>query len=482
MPIDSKHPDYVKQAPAWKMMRDLAGGQRAVHAAAEAYLPRLTEEADKPYEARLKRTPFYNATWRTIEALVGMLFRKAPSIEASAAIEAMLKDVTKSGKPIDMFMQECALEEETVGRVGVLTDYPSVSTAGMTVQQAESMNVRPHLAMYRAEDIINWSWSWINNRNTLSLVVLEEKAIVGGDVFSPTYEDRWRVLDLFEYISGLHAYRQCVYRKDKATGEFIIVEGSERFPLMAGQPLKEIPFEVFGDGLPPLEDLGHINVSHYQSSADLEHGAHMTALPQPWATGVTEQFHPQTGQPIAQKFHIGGGHLWTFADPNSKVGMLEYTGQGLGALEGRIAAKEQQMAVLGARMLEAQKSGVEAAETAGIHRSGEQSALQAQAARLSLGFSRVLSWFEQWAGGPGDVVVTVNQDFMPANLTAQDVTALVGAWQAGAISKEALFLKFQKGGVVGDGTDYETEETKIESAPPTLPAATAPANDDTELA
>jgi hypothetical protein len=482
MPIDSKHPDYTKQAPAWQMMRDLAGGQRSIHAAAEAYLPRLTEEAGKPYEARLKRTPFYNATWRTIEALVGMLFRKAPKITASQAITLMLTDVTKSGKPIDLFMQECALEEETVGRVGVLTDYPATSTAGMTRGQAENMNIRPHLAMYRAEDIINWSWSWINNRNTLSLVVLEEKAIVGGDQFAPAYEDRWRVLDLFEYVPGLHGYRQRVYRKDKATGNFILVEGSERFPLMNNAPLKEIPFEVFGDGLPPLEDLGHINVSHYQSSADLEHGAHMTALPQPYATGLSDEFDPLTGQKITRTFHIGGGNLWTFADPNSKIGMLEYAGQGLGALENRIASKEQQMAVLGARMLEAQKSGVESAEAAGIHRSGEQSALQAQAQRLSLGFSRVLSWFEQWAGGPGGVVVEVNQDFMPANLSGDQLTALVAAWQNGAISKEALFQKLQKGGVIGDGTDFETEETKIESAPPTLPAATENTNDAEDFA
>jgi hypothetical protein len=477
MPIDTKHPEYVKQAPAWKMMRDLAGGQRAVHAAAEAYLPRLTEEGDKPYAARLARTPFYNATWRTIEALVGMLFRKAPAIEHSPAITEMLKDVTKGGKPFDLFAEEVAIEYETVFKVGVLTDYPATSTAGMSVKQAESLNVRPHLAMYKAEDIINWGWSWINNRNTLSLVVLEESAIVGGDVFSPTYETRWRVLDLFS-IEGVHVYRQRVYRKDKATAEFILMD--ERVPLMNGAPMKEITFEIFGDGLPPLEDLGHINVSHFQSTADLEHGAHMTALPQPWATGLSDSFDPITGQKVTQTFHIGGGNLWTFADPSSQVGMLEYSGQGLGALENRLTSKEKQMAVLGARMIEAQKSGVESAETAGIHRSGEQSTLQAQAARLSLGFSRVLSWFEQWAGGPGNVVVNLNRDFMPANLSAQDVTALVQAWQAGAISKEALFLKFQKGGVVGDGTDFETEETKIESAPPVLLAAPAPDANNTD--
>lgn len=481
--IDTKHPDYVKQQPAWEMMRDLVAGQRAIHSKAEKYLPRLVDESDKAYEARKGRALFFNATHRTIEALVGMLFRKAPEIEHDARIESMLLDVTKSGQPVDLFAYEVALELQTVYKVGVLTDYPATSTEGMNLKQAEEANIRPHVAMYRAEDIINWRYSWINGRNQMSLVVLAEREIVGGDEFAPLYEDRWRVLDMAPVAmkdaqgnptgEARWVYRQRVYRKDKGTGEFVIVDGSERAPMMGGQYLTEIPFEVFGDGIPPLEDLGHVNLSHYLSTADLEHGAHQTALPQAWASGVERQIDPITGHPRNVKMYIGGGDLWMFPG-QAQVGMLEYTGQGLSALENRLAAKEKQMAVLGARMLEQQKSGVESAEAAGIHRSGEQSTLQAQAARLSLGMSRVLSWFEKWAGGPGAVKFEINRDFMPVGLDAQAITALVGAWQAGAISKEALFLKLQKGGVVSDATNFEDEETKIDTAPPMTMQGAAP--------
>lgn len=478
MPIDTKHPEYTKLAPAWRMMRDLAGGQRKIHEGRTLYLPALTEEPQASYDARLARTPFYNATWRTIEALVGMLFRKAPEIECAPGTVSLLADVTKSGMPFELFADAVATEYETVGKVGILTDYPQVPNAGapnLTKKVAEANNLTPNLAQYPAESIINWRHEWIGGRSQLAMVVLQEEAPKPGrDKYAHDTVPQWRELELVQ-VDGALAYRVTVWQKGQDKLDKIV--SGPIFPTMDGATLSEIPFEIIGDGLPPLEDMGHINVSHFQSTADLEHGAHMTALPQPWATGIQPEFDPVTGQKIVQQFHIGGGNLWTFADANSQVGMLEYSGQGLGALENRLASKEQQMAVLGARMLEQQKRGVESGEAAGIHRSGEQSSLQAQSARLSHGFSRVLSWFEQWAGGPGGVVVNLNRDFVPVNLSAQDVTALVAAWQAGAISKEALFLKFQKGGVVGDGTDFETEEEKISNAPPALPAATAPGSD-----
>ena len=481
--VDTKHREYLLQIDAWNMMRDLAGGQRRIHAAGEKYLPHLTGESDEAYRARKGRAVFFNATWRTIEALAGMMFRKAPTVEHSQAITSMLDDVTKTGQPFDLFAEELALEVNTVHKAAVLVDHPPMPEGAITVAAAQALNLRPNMVLYQAEDFINWAYEWIDNRRVLSLAVLQETAVTGGDAFLPTTEPRWRVLDLAPVTVGegdaartIRAYRQRVFRKVKE--EFFLVEGSEVYPRMGGAYMTEIPLEVFGDGLPPLEDLGHVNLSHYQSTADLEHGAHLTALPQPYATGVTPEIGPN-GQPKPVTFHIGGGDLWMLPDPGAKFGMLEYTGQGLGALENRLAAKEKQMAVLGARMLEQQKSGVEAAETAAIHRSGEQSTLQAMAARLSLGLTRVLRWFEKWAGGDGTATVDLNRDFIPASLSAQDITALVGAWQNGALSPQELFEKFQKGGIIHDGKTYEEHEAQKSTAAPALSAPATAATVDT---
>ncbi|MFX5760945.1 DUF4055 domain-containing protein, partial [Acinetobacter baumannii] len=83
---------------------------------------------------------------------------------------------------------------------------------------------------------------------------------------------------------------------------------------------------------------------------------------------------------------------------DAKAYFLEFEGQGLDALEKNLSRKENQMAILGARLLEAPQKGVEAAETAGIHRAGENSVLASVAQTLSEGLEKALELFILWAG------------------------------------------------------------------------------------
>lgn len=537
MPVDTLHPEYQRMVPKWKVMRDAAAGQEAIHCAipstqgtrgitgtvtvsndapigfiqspgtfqvvqggegsnyvtywpGEAYLPRLYNEKLPDYMARRNRAGFFNATWRTIAGLAGMLFRIAPVLKVSAVTEPMLEDVTKDGTDADTLALLASLEALTVGRVGLFVDYPRGAPDGATAAEVEALNLRPQMAMYRAEAVINWATSWVNNKTVLSLVVLAEiTTLPGEDEFTPKCEPRWRVLDLTEAADaegnavGL-VYRVRVFRKEEyeegGKKKVRDVVEDEFYPLMKGAPLRYIPFQFIGVddttpsvAEPPLMDLAYTNVSHYQTTADLEHGAHRTSLPQPWIAGINPTVDA-AGNQVALEFYMGGGDAWAFPNPGTTVGMLEYTGQGLTSLENRLQAKENQMAVLGARMLEDQKAGVEAAQTAGIHRSGEQATLSSQGRTISKGLEIALGWFDEWAGGSGDAEAALNNDFLPVPMDAQKLTALVGAWQAGAISKETLFDNFKKGEIVRDATDFETEESKIANQPPALLTGAGP--------
>ena len=129
------------------------------------------------------------------------------------------------------------------------------------------------------------------------------------------------------------------------------------------------------------------------------------------------------------------------------------------------------MAVLGARMLEDQKKGVETAEVAGMHRSGEQATLSSQGKTVSAGFRQALAWFDEWAGGTGEnVEFALNNEFLPSRLTFQEIAALVSAWQSGALSPQELFAKFQAGGVIPEEQTFEGHETEIENQKPLLNA------------
>jgi len=470
VPVDAKHPQYSAYIGKWTRCRDVACGQDAVHAGGTAYLPKLKDQVADDYNAYLLRTPFYNATWRTISGLKGMLFMHPPKVEAPEGVKAYFDDITMAGVPLNLFVQDVCEEALKIGRIGVLVDYPQVAVTGITMAQALEQNLRPTMQSYWAEEIINWRLGRVNNKTVLVLVVLTENYSQPEDEFTEKTELRYRVLDLVTSVEEgktVSRYRVRVFRKEKKTDILV----SEAYPLMNGKPLDYIPFVFIGpDDVtpevddPPLIDLVDLNLSHYRTSADYEHGCHFAGLPQAWIAG----FRPEN---VADKLYIGGPSAWTFSDPQAKVQYLEFTGQGLGALEKNLAGKEQRMAVLGARMLEPQKKAPEAADSGSIRRKGEESMLGACAQAISLGVTIALRWFTEWGGGDTSTVAyELNDDFYPAPMTAQMLLAQVSGWQQGAYSKETLFDNLKRGEVIQPDVTFEQEEQRIADAPPPAPA------------
>lgn len=465
MPVDSRHEEYDRMRRTWDKCRDVVEGQEAIHCGREKYLPRLDGESDKDYVARVMRSTFFNATRRTVAALRGLMFRKPPTITVPESLNPLLEDVTMSGSNLTCFVKELVTERLTVGRVGVIVDYPKVSTEGMTAAEASRFNLRPMMALYEVEDIINWSYSWVNNKNMLSMVVLAECADIPVDEFSEKDEERWRVLDLAPTNSG-YVYRVRIFRKnDKDPSKFDLVE-PEYFPKMNGKYLDFIPFYFVGDEYdpddikcPPLLDLVNINLSHYRSTSDRKHGAHKTALPQPYICGWFRE--------DGEKELTIGNSAWSFPSPDTKVGMLEYTGQGLTTLKEEIEREEQQMAVLGARMLEQQKRAAEAAETAAIHRTGENATLADEAISISQSMVAILKVFAEWAGvDPTNITFELNRDFLPLEMDPTMLEKLVASWQQGALSKEELFYNLKQGEIIRDSTTYEQYEADIANSAP----------------
>jgi hypothetical protein len=212
---------------------------------------------------------------------------------------------------------------------------------------------------------------------------------------------------------------------------------------------------------PPLIDLVDMNIAHWRSTADYEHGCHFAGLPTPVVSGYT---------PLkdGEKLYVGSATAWIFPEKEAKATYLEFTGQGLNALKENIGDKEQRMAVLGARMLEALKKGIESAQTASIHRVGEQSMLASTSTSISLGLTRALQWFSDWAGANGDASIDLNKDFFPAPMDAQTLSALVSAWQSGAISDQTLFDNLQQAEIQGANTTFEVEQARIANSAPRL--------------
>lgn len=458
-------------ADKWQRCRDTVSGQDAVHAAGVRYLPKLKDQTDEDYKAYVTRSLFYNATWRTIAALSGMLFRKAPELECSESIKPMLEDVTMSGVSFHTLAQQTAIEILTSGRMGILVDYPPQSSEGKTVADVEAMGIRPSMQTYPAESIINWKTSRIGNATVLSMVVLTEDADLEPDnEFEHKTETHYRVLDLFNGI-----YRVRVFRiNDKKEDEQV---GADLFPLLAGNPLSFIPFYFIGvDDTapnldePPLIDLVDANLAHYRLDADHKHGLHFTGLP----TAVVSGYTPENN---TERLYIGSQTAWVFPDPQASASYLEYAGQGLGAIATEKDKLEQYMAILGARLLSSEKKATETSQTAQIHRAGESSVLSAIAHTISMGLTAALRTFSKWAGIEDDEAsIELNREFLPPEITPQELTALLSGWQMGApgLSDQGLFDILKQRELIREDVTLEDEQARISSKPPVLTTGVMP--------
>jgi len=458
MPVDSTHPEYDAAAPKWSRMRDVISGQDAVHKAGVKYLPKLADQSSDEYESYKLRTPWFGATSRTIDALHGLMFRKAPTIEAPEGLSAALEDVTLTGQSADEFVSVMAREVLEVGRVGAMVDFPRVQGAQLTRGAAEAGGVRPFATVYKAESIINWRTERVANRQVLSLVVLSESATVSDDGFAVETVQQLRVLRLEGGV-----YVQDVYRQTAAGFELF----ESVTPTANGRPLTFIPFVIVGPehvGVemsdPPMIDMADLNLSHYRTTADLEHGAHFTGLPTPFLSGV--QLEP------SEKIRIGSTVAIVSPNPEARASYLEFSGQGLGALERLIDRKEGQMAALGASMLAPQRKVAEAAQTHEMRTAQETSVLADVANSVGKAFTQVLQWVAQWSGVSGDVSCSLSTDYVVTRMTGQDLSALMGMWQAGGISRQTLFWNLQQGELVQQGRTLEDEVADIESEAPAL--------------
>lgn len=122
------------------------------------------------------------------------------------------------------------------------------------------------------------------------------------------------------------------------------------------------------------------------------------------------------------------------------------------------------MAILGARIISAEKKGVESAETARIHRAGENSVIATFANECSVFFTAVIKDYLEWCNNgelADDVTIKINTDFDLSKMDASELASLVSCWQDGGISKKVLFANLKEGEIIPPDITFEDMEQEI---------------------
>jgi hypothetical protein len=469
----SRIPD--KAAERWALVREIcAGGDCDVLGKYLADLNKFDTSVENIERNRSykQRAVLYNATGRTRDGLLGLAFRRDPrGIDKMPARLAYLA-ANCDGAGASLYQQSQATTKAVLetGRHGLYVDY-SEALAG------------PIIKAYRAEDIINWRTANMGGKTVLTMVVLAEEAEI-DDGYETVCVPQWRELLLEE---GKFIVR--LWQKPTKEAEPIQI-GDDIMPRSVGAPLDFIPFQFIGAQSndpaidePPLYDLAYLNRAHYRNSADYEDSVFLAGQPQPWMSGLTEEWrdHLQKqgsaylGSRAMLMLPQGGAFGIEQAQPNTLA-------------KEAMDQKEAQMIALGARLIEASQANRTATESDN-DKEASTSVLSMVCANVSEAYTQAIAWCARYVDlklTEEDGKYAINQDFARMVAEPQMITALVGAWQSGAFAKADLRAFLRRLGVIGvertddvidDDMDAEGPQLGMVDDQPDPTAPTTPADE-----
>ncbi|MCG8608943.1 MAG: DUF4055 domain-containing protein [Pseudomonadales bacterium] len=462
MPVTTTHPEYDAHYAMWEQTRDCCT-PGAVKSKKTKYLPatmnakpgKVGSEENTRYESYLARATFVGITGRTLNGLIGAVFRKPATVELPAQIEYLIDDADGKGNTLEQVAKSMISNQQSLGRHGLLCDSPA-GVPGMSQEEATREGIRPKICEYKAESIINWK----EQGGKLILVVLKESRERSEDKYDHDCESVYRVLEIEE--------GRYVQRLFDEHGEQI---GEDIIPSKAGgAPWEEIPF-VFPGALnndpcvdpPPLYDMSELNLGHYRNSADFEKNLFIHSGGTLFVSSKLSADEWKTMNPNGITVGADAGHF--LGDAGSATLLQLEPAQ---ATDEAMKRKEEQMIAIGAKLID--KGAInETAEAARINATSETSVLDTIVGNGEDAIVRCLQWCAEFQGAdPESIKYELNKEFFDRSVDPQTIMAGIQLYDRGIIAKPDMVSAARRAKLVdSDRTDEEIEDD-IDTNGPTL--------------
>lgn len=454
--VETENPEYVYRSSQWREIRDCVEGNPAIKKAGEVYLPRMSGMSDKRYEAYKRRGLFVNYVEQTLMGTHGMIFRRRPRVEYPKEIEGIINNVDRSGRNLFQFLSDSVQDMMQTCFGGYLVDVPSVGD-NLTVYEAEKLGVRPYVTYYTAESIINWKFAVIQGTMVPKVIVLREYVEKDqDDMFSHELVAQYRVLCFDEEGFYHQLLVRPLYADNKPDKKDATSYDVKEIPFMyKGKKIRYIPF-VFAPSdnpeKPMLLDIADVNIGHYMMTADYRNGIHLTTLPTGYTTGHTPEVDDNKNiVPVT----LGADQFIQLTESEAKVGLLNYAGEGLTHNETALNAAELQMVVLGSRIITPEKGISETAESANIHRAGENAKLASFANNVSDRITRVFNIICDLEGLKDKVSIQLCTDYETTGFDANTLNAMANIFSQGKMPLYVLYSMMMRGEFLNADMTYE---------------------------
>lgn len=470
MALDSVHPKYLEFREDWVTMRDLYKGERAVKAKSETYLPptkgmRLDGmDSGKPgreaYDAYKLRAVFHDYVKEGVEAYIGLMWQKPPTIDLPSSMESLRVKATAYGEPLELLLRRVNEEQLVTGRVGLLLDLPITP---------DPTNPTPYVAMYVAESIRNWDDGEAQEgESRLNLVVLDESGFRRGTDFEWVTQTKYRILQLgakdVNEADGQGVYQVGVFTNDDGQSA-AYDETQMASPQLRGATLDRIPFVfvntkdiVSVPDEPPLLGLGRLSLAVYRAEADYRQNLFMQGQDTLVVVGGVKKTDATQDENVPLR--TGAGSMIEV----EQGGDAKYIGVNSQGLSEQRQALENDCRRAETRAGQLINSGGTNTESGSAlqTRIGAQTATLNQVAMTGASaLERLLKICAQWMGAdPEAVKVTPNLEFADFEMSGKDLVDFMTARTMGApLSKKSIHGMLVDRGVTK--MDFNTEMDEI---------------------
>ena len=197
---------------------------------------------------------------------------------------------------------------------------------------------------------------------------------------------------------------------------------------------------------PPLLDIAHLNLAHFQRQADLIHSLHVASQP----LLVMEGWDDQT-----KDMSISVNYAMA-TQPGNKVYYVEPASSAFEAQTAEIQELQLQMATLGISTLSHQKFVAESADARRLDRVDTNSMLSMVSIELEQKLQKIFNLSAQYMGlEPPEI--KISRDFDIERLIGQDITALTSLFDQKVIDKEEFRQILVQGEVLPTANEPNTD-------------------------
>lgn len=437
-------------APDWELARALLGGTRSMRAAGRQHLPQWPNEEPVAYACRLATAVLFPAYQRTVTTLTGKPFSKAITLgdDVPPQIVEWAQDIDLQGRNLDTFTADVMESALGYGICGMLVEYPTKPEGVKTVADEIVAGLRPYLIHIHPWQVLGWRAA---RRNGAWMLL------------------QLRLMECVEEPDGYYGSKEVQQVRELSPGEWITYRQDDKKEWQiheAGKTtLSYIPYvPVYGQrtgfmtGKPPLIEVAHLNVAHWQSASDQQTILHVARVPILTVIGIDDDKWSMTvGASAAVKLPLGGD-----------MKFVEHSGAAISAGRDDLKDLEERMRQAGAELLVTkQRVEVTATQVAAENEMGK-CALQRIAKGLEDAIDQALQIMAEWVGLPEGGHITLFDDFGSDNLSDASAQIVLAMQQGGIITKETAIREQQRRGNLSADIVPEDELAAVEGEGPAL--------------